>query len=389
VRKICVITGYRSDYTKLKSVLRSIKSHSDLQLQVVAFGAHLLGDFGNSVNDIVDDGFEISYKCNTTIAGDSPLVMSKSVGFAIVELTAALEQLTPDVVLIVGDRYEILAAAVAASIGNIPVAHIQGGEISGTIDETIRHAITKLSHIHFPSTELSKQRILKMGECPSYVFNVGCPAVDYISDLDNCCTKSQLSTLKGLGRTKLNKGERYFLLIQHPVTTEFEEAGDQMALTLEALQSVGIPTLLIYPNPDAGSAAMVRSIRRHSQKYKKQNIIKGSFKNLPFKTYLNLLRYSEGLVGNSSSGIREACMYNVPAINIGSRQNGRERTANIVDVPHDLEQIKGQLSMSLQKRDKGYISNDCIYGDGTAGRKIADILSTISLDSIEQKSLQI
>lgn len=388
MKKVCVITGYRSDYTKLKSVLKSIKSHNALQLQLVAFGAHLLEDCGNSIKDIVSDGYEITYTCNTTIAGDSPLVMSKSVGFAIVELSSALEQLKPDVVLIVGDRYEILSAAVAASIGNIPVAHIQGGEISGTIDETIRHAITKLSHVHFPSTELSKDRILRMGEDPSHVFNVGCPAVDYINDI-GYCAKSELSSLAGLSRTKLNEEAGYFLVIQHPVTTEFDKAAEQMTVTLEALQAVGVQTLLIYPNPDAGSTSMVRAIRRHARKYEKQNVIKGSFKNLPFETYLNLLRYSECLVGNSSSGIREACMYNIPAINIGSRQNGRERTANIVDVPHDLEQIKGQLSMSLQKRDKGYISNDCIYGDGTAGRKIADILSTISLDSIEQKSLQI
>ena len=388
MKKVCVITGYRSDYTKLKSVLKSIKSHNALQLQLVAFGAHLLEDCGNSIKDIVSDGYEITYTCNTTIAGDSPLVMSKSVGFAIVELSSALEQLKPDVVLIVGDRYEILSAAVAASIGNIPVAHIQGGEISGTIDETIRHAITKLSHVHFPSTELSKDRILRMGEDPSHVFNVGCPAVDYINDI-GYCAKSELSSLAGLSRTKLNEEAGDFLVIQHPVTTEFDKAAEQMTVTLEALQAVGVQTLLIYPNPDAGSTSMVRAIRRHARKYEKQNVIKGSFKNLPFETYLNLLRYSECLVGNSSSGIREACMYNIPAINIGSRQNGRERTANIVDVPHDLEQIKGQLSMSLQKRDKGYISNDCIYGDGTAGRKIADILSTISLDSIEQKSLQI
>ena len=377
MKKVCVITGYRSDYTKLKSVLRSINAYDGLHLQLVVFGAHLLGDHGNSVDDIVSDGYEITYRCNTTIAGDSPLVMSKSVGFAIVELASALEQLAPDVVLIVGDRYEILSAAVAASIGNIPVAHIQGGEISGTIDETIRHAVTKLSHVHFPSTELSKDRILSMGEDPSHVFNVGCPAVDYINEIAYC-DKSELSSLKGLGRTKLSNEEGYFLVIQHPVTTEFDKAGDQMTVTLEALQVVGVQTLLIYPNPDAGSASMVRSIRNHARKYKKQNVIKAAFKNLPFATYLNLLRNCEGLVGNSSSGIREA-----------SRQSGRERTSNIVDVPHDVDQIKHHLSLSLQKRDKGYLSDDCIYGDGTAGDKIASILSTINLDSIEQKALQL
>ena len=266
------------------------------------------------------------------------------------------------------------------------MAHIQGGEISGTIDETIRHAITKLSHVHFPSTELSKDRILRLGENPSHVFNVGCPAVDYINDI-GYCAKSELSSLAGLSQTKLNGGAGYFLVIQHPVTTEFDKAAEQMTVTLDALQDVGVQTLLIYPNPDAGSISMVKSIRNHAQKYEKQNVIKGAFKNLPFKTYLNLLRHSEALVGNSSSGIREACMYNIPAINIGSRQRGRERTANIVDVPHDLDQIKYHLSLSLQKRDKGYLSDDCIYGDGTAGNKIASILSTINLDSIEQKCL--
>lgn len=384
MRKICVVTGYRSDYTKLKSVMKSIKDSPELELQVIVFGAHLLSDYGNTIKDIEADGYKVSFKCTTNIEGDKPLTMSKSIGLSVIELSAAYEQLNPDVVLLVGDRYEILAAAIAASVGNIPVAHIQGGEVSGTIDETIRHTITKLSHIHFPSTRLSAQRIVSMGENSDHVFNVGCPAVDYINGL-TYLEQKDLAQLDELKNCSVDLNNPYILLIQHPVTTEYEQSADQISQTLEALEAVALPTLLIYPNPDAGSAGMLRAIRNHKRVYGEKTVIRGVFKNLSFETYLNLLKNCSCLVGNSSSGIREAHMFGIPVINIGTRQNGRERTSNIVDVDADKKQIL-EKTLELIARPKTKIKN--IYGNGTAGKRIADILKNIQLEKIVQKRIR-
>ena len=383
MRRVCIVTGYRSDYTKLKSVIESIKTHPDLELQILAYGAHLLFDHGNTISNIEADGHQITLKCSTNVEGDSPLVMSKSVGLAVIELASAFESLKPDIVLVVGDRYEILAAAIAASVGNIPVAHVQGGEISGTIDETIRHAITKLSHIHFPATELSAKRLVLMGEKKEHIFNVGCPAVDYIKNI-KYRSRLEIKNLKGSARLKIDLEKPYFILIQHPVTTEYGSAGLDMEITLNALQEVGIQTILIYPNPDAGSRDMIRIIRKHSRKYGKDSIVYNRYKNLPFETYLNLLKHCSCLVGNSSSGIREAHIFNVPVVNIGSRQHGRERTPNIVDVENKKEEII-KATKDFKRKLTASIENP--YGTGTAGAKIAKILKNIDIDDIINKTL--
>jgi UDP-N-acetylglucosamine 2-epimerase (non-hydrolysing)/GDP/UDP-N,N'-diacetylbacillosamine 2-epimerase (hydrolysing) len=371
MKNICVVTGYRSDYTKLKSVLHAISTMDGLHIQIVVFGAHLLGDHGHTFENIESDGYVIAHKCATNIEGDTPLTMSKSIGFATIELASAFEKLDPDIVLIVGDRYEILAAAIAASIGNIPVAHIQGGEVSGTIDETIRHTITKLSHVHFPSTELSKKRVLLLGEDPTRVFNVGCPAVDYIKNIEYVSRKN-LKCVPGLSRLKINFEKPYIILIQHPVTTECSQAGDQMQITLEALQECGVQTILIYPNPDAGAFDMLRAIRQFSRKNEKESIICNKYKNLPFESYLNLLKNSNCLVGNSSSGIREAAEFGIPVVNIGNRQLNRERTSNIVDVDHNKNEIIASINKSLHI--KKIYDERKIYGNGRASEKIAQIL---------------
>ena len=384
MRKICVVTGYRSDYTKLKSVIKTINDKSDLKLQLLVFGAHLLEDYGTSINDIKSSSTPISYECSSNIEGDTPLAMVKTIGMSIIEISSAYKQLDPDVVLLVGDRYEILAATIAASVANIPVAHIQGGEISGTIDETIRHTVTKLSHIHFPSTSLSKKRILAMGENPKHVFNVGCPAVDYMKKV-KYVPKNKLNKLQDLSRLKIDFKKPYIILIQHPVTTEYEQASSQMKITLEALQDTDIQTVLIYPNPDAGSVEMVRVIRQHRQKYKNNSIIYNTYKNINFDSYLNLLKNCSCLVGNSSSGIREAHFFDIPVVNIGSRQSDRERTSNIVDVTHCKRSIKEAVLVSLKKKVSS--SENSIYGNGTASEQIGDILSNINLNNIFQKKL--
>jgi UDP-hydrolysing UDP-N-acetyl-D-glucosamine 2-epimerase len=386
MRKVCVVTGYRSDYTKLRSVIDAIYLHEGLELQIVAFGAHLLSDCGNTVANIESDGYIINYKCSGSVEGYEPLVMSKSVGLSIIDLSSAYSHLQPDVVILVGDRYEILAAAVAASIGNIPVAHIQGGEISGTIDETIRHAITKFSHIHFPSTDLSKKIIQNMGEKSEHIFNVGCPAIDYIKDTKYVKIDKikDIKKLDGASDLNIDFKQPYFILIQHPVTTEYDQAEKQMNITLNAIQRCGVQTILIYPNPDAGSVGMIRAIRKHSRVYGKKSVICNMYKNIPFLTYLNILKYTSCLIGNSSSGIREAHIFGVPVVNIGNRQSGRERTGNIIDTIHNEEKIISEIKNNYGNKFKD-IAN--LYGEGNAGVKIADILYDIDIEYIIDKKL--
>jgi len=383
MKKICVVTGYRSDYTKLKSVLFHLKKLENIKLEIVVFGVHLLDDYGKTLTDIEKDGHKISASLSTNVEGSTPITMSKSIGLAIVELSGVYERSKPDAVLVVGDRCEIFAAAIAASISNIPVVHIQGGEVSGTIDEVIRHSITKLSHVHFPSTELSTQRIIKMGENPEFVFNVGCPAVDLIKTCDYFSDYQLKKMHRSIG-VNLRSGEPYIILIQHPVTTEFGASGKQMMLTLEALQEAGIRTLMLYPNPDAGTGAMLKTIRKFSKKYKKDSVICGKWKHLPFETYLNLLKNCACLVGNSSSGIREAHIFGTPVINIGSRQKGRERTKNIIDISHDKDLIKKTIKRYAGKK---IYDDENLYGDGSAGKKIADILSSIDLKAVLAKKI--
>ena len=380
MKRIVAITGYRSDYTKLKSVLEEIDNHPNLELKIVAFGAHTLDDCGDTFKQIELDGFKIEEMLDTSVQGAGTAAMTKSMGMALIELPAVLQRLNPDASLIVGDRYEIMSAALASSVNNIPVIHIQGGEISGTIDEVLRHSITKLSHLHFPSTKKSAQRIIRMGEDPDLVFNVGCPAIDYIFKQEYLSTSQMNKAVKDYGHLKIDFEKDYAIVIQHAVTTEYKNSYLQMKTTLEALQSVGIKSLVIYPNPDTGASSIVRAIRNHGSKYKEKSIICEKAKNLPFNVYLNILKNCKLLVGNSSSGLREAHVFNIPVINIGTRQDGRERTSNIVDVPHD----KQKIIEAVKNFDTGnsYIHSENIYGNGTAATQMVDIINSVDFNTL-------
>lgn len=379
MRKICVISGYRSDYTKLKSVILAIDNNNNLKLQLVVVGSHFFTEFGNTLEEIENDGFKIDEKVNTTIKGNTPDCMAMSIGFCITQVTGVLTRLKPDVVVLVGDRYEVLGCAVAAATNNIPIAHIQGGEVSGTIDESYRHAITKLSHIHFPSTQKSAERIIKMGENPKLVFNVGCPSIDYVSKINIEDRQIFLSQYN-----RLDSNEKYIVILQHPVTTECENADRQMEITLEAVHQAKVQAILLHPNSDSGHESINRVIRKYEKKYGTE-VIKHSFYNVSQNKFYNFLAHSSCLIGNSSSGIREAFLYGVPAINIGTRQQGRERTKNVIDVPYDKEKI---LEAILEYQDKKFpIGEISIYGNGWAGNSISYHLNSVDLKNIIQKRL--
>ena len=379
-KKIVAITGYRSDYTKLKSVFDAITRNDNLHLQIVVFGAHTSADCGDTFKQIEADGFEIEQILYTHIQGSNTDSMVRSVGISLLDLSSTLNRLKPDATLIVGDRYEIMAAALSSCINNIPVIHIQGGEISGTIDETLRHSITKLSHIHFPSTEKSAQRIIQMGENPDCVFNVGCPAIDYILNQEYL-KPNDMNLLAPYNELNIDFTKDYAIIIQHPVTTQCPRSYVQMKTTLEALQEVGLKSILVYPNPDAGALKMVKAIRSFDAKYGGKSIICEKVKNLSFEIYLNLLKNAKCIIGNSSSGIREAHAFNVPAINIGNRQEGRERTLNIVDVPHN----KREIIRAIKRVEKNSIRVENIYGDGTAGQQISTTIESIDFDALPTK----
>ena len=265
IKTVCVYSCNRSEYSRLKSVMTAIKNHEGLELNVIIGGSHLLSRFGMTVDEIENDEFIINGKIQTVIEGTSLEAMAKSAGLSIIELTTYFSRLKPDVLLVVGDRYDMLPAVITASYLNIPIAHIQGGEKTGSVDEAIRHAVTKFSHLHFPATEKGKEFIIQMNEKANRVYVTGCPSIDLILRIDKIDNNKlfRMSPMPSTtGRKSLDADKEFLLLIQHPVTTESEDSYNQMVETLKAVHQLNIQTILIYPNLDAGSDNMITAIRR-------------------------------------------------------------------------------------------------------------------------------
>ena len=262
-RKIAVIVASRANYGRIRSVLRAINEHQSLELILIVSASALLYRFGSVVDLIEEDGFQIASKIFTVVEGETPATMAKSVGLSIIELTTQLENLNPDIVLTVADRYETMATAIASSYMNIPVAHTQGGELTGSIDESVRHAITKLSHIHFPATELSEQRLIKMGEDKRFVFNLGCPSIDEIS---NICLKIDDKFFERTGGSgdQISPNKDYLVVLQHPVTTEYGNDGANIDETIFAIRELQMQTVWLWPNVDAGSDDISKKLRQLS-----------------------------------------------------------------------------------------------------------------------------
>jgi len=377
-RKILYITGTRADYGLMKSVLKEIEEHPKLELEIVATGMHLMKEFGVTINEIKENMFEI-HEINTTYEKDDKESMARFIGKFIQQLTEKVREINPDIILLLGDRGEMLAGAIVGAYLTIPVAHLHGGEVTSTVDESSRHAITKLAHIHFPATEKSAERIIKMGEYPSNVFVVGAPGLDTILN------EKLIEPVELARKYNLNLSKPIILVVQHPGTTEVEDAPDQIRETLDAIAELEHQTILIYPNADAGGRKMIEGIKR----YDKYPFVK-VFKSVPHKEYLSLMKMASAMVGNSSSGIIEAPSLGLPVINIGSRQEGRERAENVMDVGYDKEEIKAAIKEALYDEDfKAKVKNcKTPYGNGKAGVRIADILSKIKIDkNLLQKRL--
>jgi UDP-hydrolysing UDP-N-acetyl-D-glucosamine 2-epimerase len=381
-RKVCVVVTARPSYSRVKSALKSIQSHPDLELQLVVTASALLDRYGSAVNYIVNDGFEISAKVFNIIEGENLTAAAKTTGIGIVELSSVFDNLKPDMVVTIADRFETMSTAIAASYMNIPLVHIQGGEVTGNIDEKVRHAITKLADIHLVASEKAKSRVIKMGEYPEKVFKTGCPSIDLAKEVIN---NSKLdfdpyAKYGGVGHSfNLDKG--YLVVMQHPVTNEYNLSRVQIETTLEAISNFDMPVFWFWPNVDAGSDGTSKGIRayREHNTEKVRNI--RFFKNMEPNDFLKLLINSKCLIGNSSVGIREGSFLGIPVVNIGSRQSGRERGESVIDVDYDSDGIYNAIQTQLSN---GVYIGDPIYGDGYAGEKIADILSTVDL-SINKK----
>ena len=353
----------------------AIKNHPKLELQLVVAGSALLDRYGSSIDYIQNDGFEIKEKVFMVLEGDNSTAMGKTTGLGIMELSSVFYRLQPDAVITIADRFETIATSIAASYQNIPLIHIQGGEVTGNIDEKVRHANTKLADIHLVASQDAYERVIKMGERPETVFNTGCPSIDLALEVKKS-PKLDFDPIKkygGVGNI-INWQQGYLVVLQHPVTTEYESAREDVLKTLEVVNELNIPTFWFWPNVDAGSDGTSGGIRRFREINQPKNI--HFFKNMESIDFLRLLVNSKCLIGNSSVGIRECSYLGVPVVNIGSRQNNRKRGYNVIDVPHVKDKIKAAIEVQSSKKQ---INSESIYGDGRAGIQIANTLAEVPL----------
>ena len=375
LRKVCIVVGSRANYSSIKSVMRAVQAHPGLTLQLIVAASALLDRFGSVVDLIEADGFTPDARVTMIVEGETPATMAKSTGLGLLELPTIFGMLKPDVVVTVGDRFETMATAIAAAYMNIPLAHTMGGEISGTIDESIRHAVTKLSHVHFPANQAAADRIIRMGEPPETVHAVGCPRIDLVAEIargGSDLPHAEWLEREGVG-AHIDVSKRFLLVNQHPVTTEYGQGKDQVWETLMALQELRIPTIMLWPNVDAGSDDIASGMRTFREKVKPEYI--RFYKNFPIDTYVRLMLLSACTVGNSSAPIREGAFLGAPAVNIGTRQLGRDRGSNVIDVPHERSAIASAIRQQLAH---GRYPSDPLYGDGAAGGRIADVLARAS-----------
>jgi UDP-hydrolysing UDP-N-acetyl-D-glucosamine 2-epimerase len=373
-RKVCVVVGSRANYSSIKSAMRAIESHTELTLQLVVGASALLDRYG-SVSELIErDGFEADERVFMLIEGETPSTMAKSTGLGLLELPTAFERLEPDVVITVGDRFETMSTALAATYMNIPLAHTMGGEVSGNIDESIRHAVTKFAHVHFPACSDAAERIIRMGEDPDNVHVVGCPRMDLVSEV-LADSRNGLSGVfeEGVGGT-FDLDEPFLIVSQHAVTTEYGHGKPQITETMTAVEELDLPAIVLWPNADAGAEDIASGIRTYREHHDDSKL--HFFKNLPTDDYVKLMAKTACIVGNSSSAIREGAFIGTPAVNVGPRQQGRQRGSNVLDVDYD----RGQIVDAVRRQvDHGRYDSEPIYGDGHAGERIADVLATKEL----------
>lgn len=374
-RKVCVVITARPSYSRIRSALIAIRNHPDLELQVVSAASMLLDRYGNAVTHLEKDGFKVDARVYMVLEGENLVTSAKTTGLGLIEMATTFDNLQPDVVVTIADRYETIATAIAAAYMNIPLVHMQGGEVTGSIDEKVRHAITKLADIHLVTTEKARERVVRMGEDPDRVYVTGCPSIDIAHEVlqDPGEDIDPFERYGGVGAT-VDLSNGYLVVMQHPVTTEYEEGRKQITETLYAIKDLGIPTLWFWPNVDAGSDGVSKGIRSFRELESPTNI--HFFKDIPPTDFLRMINRSRCIIGNSSVAIRECSYLGVPAVNIGSREAGRERGPNVIDVDYDRTVIKAAILKHINGPRPPQVN---LYGDGHAGERIADVLASTEL----------
>jgi GDP/UDP-N,N'-diacetylbacillosamine 2-epimerase (hydrolysing) len=367
MRKVAYVTGTRADYGLFSEPLKRIREHPDLDLALIVTAMHLEPKFGLTVREIEEDGMPIAARIRSLGAKDTGGDQARSIANALLGITDALEELRPDVVIVLGDRGEMLAGAIAAAHLNLPVAHVHGGEVSGTVDELVRHAITKLSHLHFAATDDAAQRIVRLGERPEHVHVVGACGLDYLRRFEPIAD-AVLAADVGIDLAR-----PFVIFTQHPVSAESADAAEQMEISLQALAQWDVQVVATYPNADAGGRAMIEVLDRWRERPWLH-----VFPSLGQRRFASLLKKAAAMVGNSSSGIIEAPFFGLPVVNVGGRQAGRLRAENVIDTGYDLEAIRSAIACALgdetfQRRAR---SAHNPYGDGHAGERIVKILAS-------------
>ena len=369
---VCVVLVDRANYGRLKPIMSAVQARPELHLQVIATGTMVLERFGLPVQVVRGDGFTIDSEIYIELEGSTPATMAKSLGFGIVEFASVFQRLRPDVILVIGDRYEALAAAIAAAYMNICIVHIQGGEVSGSIDESARHAITKLAQYHVPSTERSAEYLIRMGERPDTILSIGCPSSDLARELDTELTSDILNS-SGSG-SWIDPETPFLLVVFHPTTTEYGGERRQMEEVLEALREMAMPTVLLWPNIDAGADHISKAIRVFRTERQPEWL--RMITNFTPDDYLKVLARTSCAIGNSSSFVRDAGYFGTPVVLVGNRQEGREVSENVVHSEPEgsriLRAVRDQLA-------HGRYGPSTLYGDGHVAPRVAEALTRLEL----------
>lgn len=370
MKKIMFLTGSRGEWGYIRPILRLIQNRNDVDYRLVVTNMHLLPSYGNSYKEIENDGFKIHYKVHMSLDGYSHITHAKSLGIFLTEMPDIIDDERPDWLVLAGDRGEQLMGAIAAAYTYTPVAHIQAGELSGNIDGMTRHAIGKLVHMHFASNADAAERLIKLGEEPFRVHNVGAPQIDEMVQ----CDYWSLNEIEE--KLSINIDNGYILGVMHPVTEEADKAGMQAKIFIKSLNEFSLPKIIILPNNDAGSIEVKKAI----QKYNKGEYY--MYANLKREEYLGLLKNAKCIVGNSSSGLLEAPTFKVPAVNIGRRQDMRFRGINVIDVPFDINAIIAAINRAMSREFRDYLEKECVnpYGDGHSSERILNLLLSTKID---------
>lgn len=376
-KKVCVAVTARPSYSRIRSALEALRGYDDIDLRILCSGSALLDRYGRVVDLIRKDGFHVIDELYTFVEGDELINMALTTSNTIAHTSAILRREAPDVVVTIADRYETLGTAVSAAYLGIPLVHVQGGEITGNIDEKVRHAVTKLADVHLVSTEMAGERVRRMGEAPDAVFVTGCPSVDLAresTEIPGGDVQQMLDTM-GAG-DHVDITQDFIVVLQHPETDHHEQAYDQMTSILNILPGLGLPVVLFWPNVDAGSDGTSKAIRVFREQGGGAHM--RFIKNLEGRLFLALLQRARCLIGNSSVGIRESAFLGIPVVNIGDRQVGRERCANVADAPWDEQAIGEAVRRQVEH---GCYPSSTLYGDGHTGKRIAELVARLTPDT--------